>query len=311
MIEVSTNTWHKVDILVQKNDALATPTATPTFTLKNADTGTVLRTGTTTRDMSDVGHYYVQLTPADTNVERTLEVAWSYALDGITVNDSTTMQVSNIYVEMAEVIEELGLGVEPTDANYYPLAQLKIAERMSRLQINNYTGRKFGQYSGTQTAYGNGSDTVIFPERMTSFTKLWQDDELIYDSAANFNAYGYVLELTETGQGLRITNVESDIMVIPPSAYWKGEKLRFPNNSRLKVEAVFGYKYVPSEVRQAALLLISDNLHNDSLWRQKYIGEFDTGQMSVKLRDTAFTGTGNLFADDLLDPYKITGIVVI
>lgn len=311
MIEIPTNTWHRVEILVQKNDSLAVPTALPTFIIKDADTESTLRTGTTVIDTSDVGHYYVQLTPTDTSVERVLQVIWSYSLDGVTVTDSTTMQVANIYVEIAEIIEELSLGAEPTDLNYYPLNHLKIAERMSRLQINNYTGRKFGQYSGTQTAYGNGSDTVIFPERMTSFTKLWQDDELIYDSANNFNAYGYVLELTETGQGLRITNVESDIMVIPPSAYWKGEKLRFPNNSRLKVEATFGYKYVPSEVRQAALLLVSDNLHNDSLWRQKYIGEFNTGQMSVKLRDTAFTGTGNLFADDLLDPFKITGIVVI
>jgi hypothetical protein len=33
--------------------------------------------------------------------------------------------------------------------------------------------------------------------------------------------------------------------------------------------------------------------------------------MQVKLRDTAFTGTGNLLADELLDPFKITGIVVI
>jgi hypothetical protein len=311
MIEIPTNTWHKVDILVQKNDELAVPDAAPIFSVMNADTDSVIRSGTATIDTSDVGHYYVQLNPSDTSIEKALKVEWSYALEGITVTDSTVMQVSNIYVEMAEIIDELGLGAEPTDLNYYPIGQLKIAERMSRLQINNYTGRKFGQYSGTQTSYGNGSDTVIFPERMTSFTKLWQDDELIYDVDANFNAYGYTLELTETGQGIRITNVESDIMVLPPSAYWKGEKLRFPNKSRLKVEAVFGYKYVPSEVRQAALLLISDNLHNDSLWRQKYIGKFDTGQMSVELRDTAFTGTGNLLADDLLDPFKITGIVVI
>lgn len=311
MIEIPTNTWHKVDILVQKNEELAVPDAAPTFTVSNADTGVQIRTGTSVIDTSDVGRYYVQLTPNDTSIERALEVAWEYDIDGITVSDSTVMQVSNVYVEMAEIIDELNLGAEPTDANYYPLQELKIAERMSRLQINNYTGRKFGQYSGTQTAYGNDSDTVIFPERMTSFTRLWQDDELIYDVENNYNAYGYTLELTETGQGIRITNVESDIMVLPPSAYWKGEKLRWPNGARLKVEAVFGYKYVPSEVRQAALLLISDNLHNDSLWRQKYIGKFDTGQMKVELRDTAFTGTGNLLADDLLDPYKITGIVVI
>lgn len=311
MIEIPTNTWHKVDILVQKNDELATPDDAPTFTVSDADSESVIRTGTALLDTSDVGHYYVQLTPNDTTLERALKVSWEYDIEGITVSDYTVMQLSNIYVEMAEIIDELGLGAEPTDLNYYPLNHLKIAERMSRLQINNYTGRKFGQYSGTQTAYGNGSDTIIFPERMTSFTKLWQDDVLIYDIDSDYNAYGYQLELTETGQGIRITNVDSEIMVLPPTAYWKGEKLKFPNGSRFKVEAVFGYKYVPSEVRQAALLLISDNLHNDSLWRQKYIGEFNTGQVSVKLRDTAFTGTGNLLADDLLDPYKITGIVVI
>lgn len=311
MIEVPTKSWHKVEILVQKNDTLVVPESTPTFVIKDADTGETLRSGTSIIDTSDVGHYYVQLNPNDTEYERVLDVSWSYTVDDVDITDGTVTSVSNPYVEISEVLKELGLGAEPTDPNYYPLEQLKSAERLARLQVNNYTGRNFNQRIGTQIAYGSGSDTIIFPERMTAFTKLWQDDDLIYDTEANYNAYGYSLELTETGQAIRITNIESDIQVLPPTAYYKGSKLVFAKDSRYKVEATFGYKYVPSEVRQAMILLISDNLHNDSLWRQKYIGEFNTGQMSVKLRDTAFTGTGNLLADDLLDPYKITGIVVI
>lgn len=311
MIEVPTKTWHKVDILVQKNDGLVVPSAVPTFSIKDVDSEVVLRTGTSVIDTTDVGHYYVQLTPNDTSLDRTLNVSWTYTVDSVTVTDSTNMAVTTPYVEMADIIDELGLGAEPTDANYYPLQKLKLSERMARYQINNYTGRTFNQRIGTQITYGSGSDTVIFPERMTAFDKIWQDDDLIYDATNNYNAYGYTFELTETGQGIRITNVESDIQVLPPTAYWKGTKLVFANGSRFKVQATFGYKYVPAEVRQAAILLISDNLYNDSLWRQKYISEFDTGHMQIKLRDSAFTGTGNLIADDLLDPYKITGIVVI
>lgn len=312
MIELTTNSFHTIDIYITKDDYPVAPTGTPTYIIYDADTGANISSGTTVADTEDVGHYTINLTNLHTSVDRTLKVRWTYVLDGRTVNEEEYVIVSTPYADISEIIAELGLGSEPVDYNYFPHEKLRSAERMARLMINNYTGREFGQRLGTEIVYGNGSDTLIFTERMSAFTKIEQDDQVMYDSTQNINLFGFDVVLTETGQGVRIKNSsELDVTEYPASAYITPPRLKFANGARFKIYGTMGYPYVPLSVKQACFILISDLLYNDALWRQKYIAEFDTGNMKVKLRDKAFAGTGNLLADDLLDPYKLTGIVVI
>lgn len=312
MIEIPTKSWHKIDIYVTKNDVTVAPAATPTFSITNFDTDTLIRTGTATADAEDVGHYFIQLNPNDTALDSTLKVTWTYTLDTIQITDEEITRVYTPYVEVGEIITELDLGSEPQDPRYFPLAKLRSAERLARLQINHYTGAVFGLREGYQDTFGNDNDTLLFPEKMVSFTKLYQDDQLIYDADTGYNAYGYTYEITQTGLGIRITNSEDfNYSILPPSATYPGATLSFPRESRFRIVCTMGYKYVPLEVKQAAMLLINDHLYNDSLWRERYVEVFDTGNMHLKFRDSAFTGTGNLLADDMLEPFKITGIVVI
>lgn len=288
------------------------PDNEPSYTVYDADSNEELTSGDAIRDTNDIGSYYVLIGPPYTSSDRVLRVEWSYQVNFENYTGIEYTAITTPYVEIGEIIGELGLGVEPQDYNYFPYAKLRTAERVARLQINNYTGREFAQKVGSQVAYGLGSDTILFSERMTDFTKLEQDDVVVYDPENGINNLGYDLELTETGQGIRIKNSSQlDVTAYPPTAYMTPPTMKFTSGSRYKVYCTMGYSYIPYQVKQAALLLINDNLYNDALWRQKYISEFDTGQMQVKLRDTAFTGTGNLLADDLLDPFKITGIVVI
>ena len=312
MIEIPNNSIHRIDILITRDDISIDPDEIPTYEVFDADSGESLQTGDAYKDVENVGLYYVMIDSAVTGIDRTIRVDWTYALNGNTYTGTEYTAIATPYIEIGEMIEELGLGSEPQDLNYFPQARLRASERLARFQINNYTGRVFAQRSGSQVVYGMGSDTLIFTERMSALTKIEMNDELMYDSENNINQFGYDVELTETGQGVRIKNSSNlDVTELPPSAYTTAPKLKFVNGARYKVYGTLGYPYIPVEVKQAALLLVNDNLYNDSLWRQKYISEFDTGQMSVKLRDSAFTGTGNLIADDLLDTYKITGIVVI
>lgn len=312
MIEIVKNSYYKVPIYVIKGDEAVEPDEIPTYEIFDADTEVSLKAGAAIHETTDVGYYSIPIDQSITSVDRNLRVDWQYDVDGITIYGSEFTLVSTPYAEIGEIIAELGLGAEPQDPNYFPYNKLRTAERLARMQINNYTGRVFGLKEGTQVTHGFGSDTIIFPERMTSFYKLEQDDTVIYDSTANYNALGFELELTDTSQGIRIrANQQNDVSVMPPSPFYSTSKLNFLEGSRYKVYGTMGYKYVPIEVKQAAFLLINDHLFNDSLWRERYIDSFDTGAMSVKLRDSAFTGTGNLIADDLLDTYKITGIVVI
>ena len=312
MIEIPGNSLHRIDLLTTKDGDPIDADQEPTYEVFDADSGESLVSGTAAVDTEDVGRYFFYIDSDVTSVDRTIKTVWTFEILGKEYQTIEYTSISVPYVDKEEIIAELGLGAEPQDLNYFPESKIRIAERIARLQINNYTGRNFTSRSGSQVTYGMGSDTILFPEKMSSFAKLEQDDVVIYDPENGINTLGYDMELTETGQGIRIKNSsQMDVTENPPMSYTAPFKLRFINGSRYKVYGILGYPYIPLEVKQAALLLISDNLYNDSLWRQKYISEFDTGQMKVKLRDTAFTGTGNLLADDLLDQFKITGIVVI
>lgn len=314
MIEVANSSLHNADLIILNDQVPTDADGNVTVVIKDADTNIIIRSGTATNVEDDEGHYTFKLSPADTLVDRVLLIEWSYILDSDPITQKEFINVSTPYASPGEIVDELGLGAEPSDINYFPYERLKTAERLARIQINNYTGRNFGKRVGSQSVYGKGSDTLIFPEQMISFTKVEQDDIVRYDSESNFNTFGFDVTLTETGQGLRIlNNNQMDVQdgQAPPTLYWSPITYKFRDNSRFKIFGTIGYNYVPTEIKQAAFLLINDHLHNDSLWRQKYIDEIDTGQMKFKMRDSAFSGTGNLIADDILEVFKIVGIVVI
>jgi len=314
LIEVANSSLHTADLIILNDQIPTDPDGNVTVTIKDADTNTVIRSGTATNVEDDDGHFSFQLKPSDTYIDRVLLIEWSYTQDSDEVVEKEFINVATPYASPGEIVDELGLGVESSDVDYFPYERLKTAERLARIQINNYTGKNFGKRIGSQTIYGKGSDTLIFQEQMLAFTKVEQDDIVRYDSTIDYNTFGFGLTLTETGQGLRILNSNQlDVQdnQSPPTLYWDPIKYKFKDNSRFKVYGTIGYNYVPSEIKQAAFLLINDHLHNDALWRQKYIDEIDTGQMKFKMRDGAFSGTGNLIVDDILDAYKAVGIVVI
>lgn len=312
MIEIPSGSHHEIEILVTFNDVTTEPDAAPVYTIYEADTNVQLEDGTAVVDSENPCLFYIPVGPPITNVDRAIKTEWSYEIDGVEFSGTEYTNVATVYAEISEIISELEIGEDPTFPNYFSQSKIRTAERLSRMQINNYTGRKFAPSSGSQEARGFGTDTLLFAERIISFTKIEQDDVVMYDSENNINLFGFDIVVTDTRQGVRIVNSsELDVIGAVPNSEIYTSKLKFKSGARFKIYGVFGYEYVPIEVKQAAFLLINDHLYNDSLWRERYIESFDTGQMKMKFRDAAFAGTGNLIVDDLLDTYKITGIVVI
>jgi hypothetical protein len=49
----------------------------------------------------------------------------------------------------------------------------------------------------------------------------------------------------------------------------------------------------------------------DRAWKDKYVKNISTFDWKFEFLDKAHTGTGNLYADQLLDQYVVNGMVVI
>jgi hypothetical protein len=65
-----------------------------------------------------------------------------------------------------------------------------------------------------------------------------------------------------------------------------------------------GYKAVPPDVEQAAMMLIDDLKCNRNDYYTRFVTQYDTDQFSIKYSAAFLGGTGNNIVDKILDGYK-------
>ena len=315
MIEISSGSIAKIYLTTYGTDGLATqPDSAPTVSIIDAETGSSVVSGNATLiSVDDVGEYYYQLPTSATAYDRILKITWQYTISSKTTSIDEYLYVTTPYATVDEIISELGYSSNTSDDNYFPYEKIVSAERVARMMINTELGYAMTKKSKTITAYGSGADVLLLPERIISFTKIAENDEVVIDTSINYNIFGFNVELTETNQALRI---------VPPSP---GDNIdeqenidytglthgRFRNDYRYEITGIFGWTYIPSEIKQAIFLLVNDLLCNDSIWRSRYIKKINSTQMSVELSSLSYMGTGNALADSLIQKFKMIQAVII
>lgn len=314
MIEVYTGATGTVNLITYKDGVPVAPDSSPSISISNATTGTVLNTGTPTLVDTDYeGEYYYNLPSNLTDVDTTLKIDWSYSIDGRSVEETEYLYVTTPYATIDEIAFELGHSSRPEDPNYYSYDKIKSAERAARMMIDSYLGFSLGKFNTSSVSYGEGADVLILTDKILSISKIYENDQLIYDPANNFNISGFDMEITETGYGIRIVpaNPGDDISEKEYFDYTGLTKGRFRDGYRYSVEGTYGWNYIPPEIKQSMFLLVNDLLCNDTLWRTKYVKKINSGQMSVELSSLSFSGTGNAIVDSLLQKFKMVQAVII
>jgi hypothetical protein len=85
----------------------------------------------------------------------------------------------------------------------------------------------------------------------------------------------------------------------------------FSKDVKYRVVGQFGWDSVPDKVQLATVELMKDYFSKDKVWRNKYIKSIKTFDWSFEYNASASKGTGNLYVDQLLNPYVITQMVLI
>lgn len=290
------------------------PDATPSVSISNAVTGIVVASGNATLVNSNYeGEYFYDMPASATQTDTVLKVEWSYQLGGKSVSETEYVYVITPYATIDEIVAELGYSSRPEDTNYYPYEKIKSAERAARMMINNQLGFSFGKEVSTITAYGSGADVLVVPEKILSVDKIYENDELVVDISGNYNIFGFEVEITETGYGIRIVppNPGDDISEQEEFDYTGLTKGRFRDGYRYDVQGVIGWNYIPVEIKQCVFFLVNDLLCNDSMWRTRYVKKINGPQMSVELSSLSFNGTGNAVVDSILQKFKMLQVVII
>ena len=252
-----------------------------------------------------------------TNRQRQLKFVWSCTVNGQLVQKEHKVFVQTPYTDLSQAVDALGLGSDYSDPNTKSYFELCNAERYARKIIEAHTGQQFYLYDDVQTVYGADSDVLPLPYRINDLHELYQNDVLLVDKINNINNWNYDTIISESGFGIRVnraTMLDNTVYIangmVPPTINdtWGGS---FSNGSTYRVQGRFGWADVPDEVDLACIELMRDYFSKDKVWRNKYMKSIKTFDWQFEYNSSTYSGTGNVFADQLLSTYVINKMVVI
>ena len=315
MQDITKGTQEKINLNVFNDNVLVQADNPPLVTIYDADNDALPIPGFTgiATDEEPTGIYSYMLTPSLTNVTRVLKIVWAYSINSVQFSQEDFYRVSQVYATVSDIIDFMGFGSAPYQLNYQSPEKITSAEKIARTIIDGYTGQSFSTYYGSQEVFGTGSDAAELVERALTLDKVWENDILLIDNTVTpiFNNFGFKLEISPTGKAIRIINAGWDVRYdnqVDPAVLYYG---RFRDAARYKFQGQIGYKYVPEDIKIAAMLLTNDILANDYNWRNKYLSKVNLSEISFEMAGGAFNGTGNVTVDNILDQYRNVNIVII
>lgn len=192
-------------------------------------------------------------------------------------------------------------------------SKLQRLERRARLNINAHLGFNFYKEKRSITIYGNNTDVLELPDSIHRIDSIYEDDLLIYERDNETYQLDYPIQIGPSLNRIRIGNtaeVNKEIFESPKFSifYFEGT---FKKDYAYRIDGVWGWEYVPSEIEEATALLVNDYLCNDFNIRNKNIAQLTNDSYDVKYAANAATGTGNLVVDNLLSPFREPRYMVI
>ena len=165
-------------------------------------------------------------------------------------------------------------------------------ERLVRQIIDSYCMQSFNSWRGTRTVYAMGG-RISLPQHLDALEELTVVNSPYLATTLN-PFHGFAL----TDPGMSLVN-EDQIQTV---SMFRGT----PRRITYRISGLWGYTSIPGAIRQAAIILMKDQLCPDKMYRERFIDNFRNENIRLEMRDEAFSGdtTGNAVVDDILSPYK-------
>jgi hypothetical protein len=298
----------EVDVYDITEDPAITPPVDPTE---------ILTTLTAEESLTDIGTYNVYLPLSITNSNKQLKLVWRYQVEGDDVEKEHKVFVTTPYTDLSQAVDALGFGWDPSDPNYKTYSELVAAERYARKTIEAYTGQSFYLYNDLHIVYGDGSDSLRLPFRISQLHELYENDILLVDNINEINNWNYTTQISESNFGIRINRadmIDNTVYtangMVPPTIndnYYGVFRKGVP----YRVQGVYGWENVPDEIELGCIELMKDYFSKDRKWRDKYLHSVQSFDWHFEFNTGAYMGTGNMYVDQLLLPYVLTQMVVI
>lgn len=273
---------------------------------------------TAVKQETDIGTYSINVPVFLFSSPKKFKIVWIYNVLGNSGSHIDFIDIVIPYANISDILEDLNFGTDPSDPNYKSYHDIQMAEKYARKLIEEYTGQNFYPYSDTIVAYGYGSDILPLPSRLHDLTELYENDVLVYDKTDPSVTWLFTPIISESNFAIRVNkNDMADGLVysanglVPPTIYDQNYSGAFKRDYRYVVKGSFGWTSIPDNVEEACITLINDFFNKDRSWRNRYVKKIQTFDWTFEFSGEAFSGTGNAYADQLLNPYVINGMIVV
>jgi hypothetical protein len=226
---------------------------------------------------------------------------FTYSVSGTEYSQSQYVNVYTPYISWSEFLASHSeLSSFESDFDTY--------EKRARNIINTYCGQTFDSYPEKSiTLDGTNHKNLHLPIPISTLRKVTfnpgdSDAEVIHDSTdASLNNIEKVRQPFnfESSYYLRF---KANIVQTNTSRL-RGKT--FKDHSDYKIEGDFGWRYVPLNIKQAADLIITDLMNDDSEYRRHGITSVDMDTLRFTMTNNFYESTGNIEADVLLTDYTL------
>lgn len=293
----------------------STALATPVATLKRAGSAdaSLAVSASDTIPSGVTERYEAYITLAQTAIPGEFTVVWTATVGGEPAEVTQYYEVVRPYATPSQIASRLGWQFyDPATPGYQDLERIQAAERICRVLIDQYCGTTFSPVAKTVPGNGQNNDVLSLAERVVSISKIYQNEELIYDATIDpvYNYFGVGFKIADSGFGVRISEPDWDIAEEERISvvYEYG---KFKQDWRYDVEGTFGYSSVPAPVFEAMIMLVNDLMCQDSIYRARYVNGVMVKDWKFSYNPLTWVGTGNAIVDDLLSIYKTQPVWVI
>ena len=230
------------------------------------------------------GVYAVPVNNSDIQTKNA-SVEFSYVLpDYGNIVDSQSFEIARRLVSYDEMQEILS-----PELSYKDYSEV---ERTVRGVIEAHCRQSFNYWYGTNTAIGNDG-IIMLPQYLDRLEYVEKKLSAIDSYHISFSDDGYEV----TPDGMAIQNIEC----LEQQKYMQAKA----RQSDYLIRGQWGYKSVPTPVKQAAALIVQNKLCPSGSWHENYIDNLRSDNMRVQFNPSSYDdSTGVYDADQLLSMYR-------
>lgn len=199
------------------------------------------------------------------------------------------------------------------------IAEYKRLEIIARAIIDAYlgndsaTGEGFYNHKLIVQTVGQGTDYIPIWHNPKKILKVYENNVLVYDpETPETNTYVYAITpdnsaimRVQAGEYNRLEQLPPRLPVgVGDLGFFGKVGAAFPQGADYTFVLDVGYKAVPPDVEQAAIMLIKDLQNGNNDYYRRFVQEYSTDQFDLKFAPQFLKGTGNNIVDKILDNYK-------